>query len=76
MPIAPPQGFDVVRQPLARVERGSVVRLGGRVHVVLGFEPAAPGTAYLQDGVTGAYRSATLAELAAPSAPATTAAAA
>jgi hypothetical protein len=75
MPTSPQLGLDVVRRAAVRVERGSVVRVGGQLHVVLGFEPLAAATAYLQDAATGEYRSATVAELAGPSA-ATTAAAA
>jgi hypothetical protein len=68
--------FDIVRDPRLRVERGSVVRLAGRLCVVLGFEPLGPGAAYLQDAQTGEYRSVTREEMAGPSPHAATAPAA
>jgi hypothetical protein len=75
VPTPPQLEFDVLRRRAVRVERGSVVRLAGHLHVVLGFEPLGGSTAYLQDAGTGEYRSAGLAELTETSSPATTAAA-
>jgi hypothetical protein len=78
MAISPQLDFDIVLRPPLRVERGSVVRLAGRLCVVLGFEPvgASSPTAYLQDAETGEYRSATHDEMTAPPAHAATAPAA
>ena len=78
MSISPQLDVDIVLHPALRLERGSVVRLAGRLCVVLGFEPlvASSATAYLQDAETGEYRSATLEEIAAARAHAATAPAA
>ena len=75
MTISPRLDFDIVLRPPSRVERGSVVRLAGRLCVVLGYEPlgASSATAYLQDAETGEYRSATLDKMTAPPAHAATA---
>jgi hypothetical protein len=70
--------FDAACRPLPRVERGAVVRLGGRLHLVLAFDPTTTGprAACLEDLETGAFRTATVDELAAPAPSAATDAAA